>query len=279
MRETVWSYGNVTMSKTSLEQIDTYCIQDMPLHSRPKFRSALDIIVRHEVEAFAKDELFNKLITDKWNNFGRRMYLTWSFLPYVLVLTLFTCMLTLLCQQKHTAWVQRLEGGDVNVMLKMQGFGWEHMWGADLPAEDLATSVLRTIFMVLVVPWLVLLGWKHRRLGPKDYDPNEDGEISAGEMMLFFYKNLKFLLDYFSAIFIFLAYVFAYGRADWMQKLELQVRFPPVLDAAFLVRLPCRLILQISCMHGRICVLPFLSIECVTARISHLMLCACSFGL
>eukprot|EP00281_Chroomonas_sp_CCMP1168_P024482 CAMPEP_0206229178 /NCGR_PEP_ID=MMETSP0047_2-20121206/9557_1 /ASSEMBLY_ACC=CAM_ASM_000192 /TAXON_ID=195065 /ORGANISM="Chroomonas mesostigmatica_cf, Strain CCMP1168" /LENGTH=562 /DNA_ID=CAMNT_0053652457 /DNA_START=123 /DNA_END=1810 /DNA_ORIENTATION=+ len=222
MTETVWKYGNVHMTKTSLEQIDTYRIRDMPLHSTPKWRSALEIIVRHEVEAFANDPLFNSLITDKWARFGRRMYLTRSFFPYVAVLILFTVMLNTLCQQKNHDWGAQLDG-DNEMAFVSKGFGWRHMWGPGQTAAVIGTSVLRTIMIVAVVPWLILGGWKQRRLGPKDYDPNEDGEMEAAELMLFLYKNLKFILDYCAALTTTLAYIFAYGTEQWSQRLELQL--------------------------------------------------------
>jgi len=63
----------------------------------PNWRSAIEIIVEHEVVEFAKDPLFNKLIKEKWQNFGRRRYILRSLLPYVIYLIVFTFMVVLRC--------------------------------------------------------------------------------------------------------------------------------------------------------------------------------------
>jgi len=170
MRETVWSYGNIHMTKTPLVQIDTFRIEGLALHERPKWRSSLGIIVRHEIGAFSDDQLFNRLIEDKWNTFGRSMYFWRTFVPYCLMLGLFTAMLTMHCQHKRAVWHKQLaKGGESWEERKASGYdlsmGWE-----DKPLE---IALMQTILVALGVPWLLYMGWKQRRLGPKDYDPDE----------------------------------------------------------------------------------------------------------
>ncbi len=58
------------MRQIDLLQVDTYRISPgsdaASLHINPKWRSALEIIVAHEVQQFAQDEMFQRLIHDKW---------------------------------------------------------------------------------------------------------------------------------------------------------------------------------------------------------------------
>jgi hypothetical protein len=72
-------------------------VKDNDLHDMPNWRSAIEIIVEHEVVEFAKDPLFNKLIKEKWQKFGRRRYILRSLLPYVIYLIVFTFMVVLRC--------------------------------------------------------------------------------------------------------------------------------------------------------------------------------------
>ena len=74
-------YGNLTsfvcnlwqqvlMRQIDLLQVDTYRISPEAdpnnLHINAKWRSALEIIVAHEVQEFAEDDMFQRLIHDKW---------------------------------------------------------------------------------------------------------------------------------------------------------------------------------------------------------------------
>ncbi len=58
------------MRQIDLLQVDTYRISPgsdaVNLHINTKWRSALEIIVAHEVEEFAEDDMFQRLIHDKW---------------------------------------------------------------------------------------------------------------------------------------------------------------------------------------------------------------------
>ncbi len=50
------------MSRTSLEQIDSFRVTTSNLHMSPHWRSAIEVIVEYEVDAFANDPLFNKCV-------------------------------------------------------------------------------------------------------------------------------------------------------------------------------------------------------------------------
>ena len=56
-------------------QVDSYRIEGQRLHAHQGWRSALELVVGLELEAFAHDPLLNKLVMGKWERFGRRMYI------------------------------------------------------------------------------------------------------------------------------------------------------------------------------------------------------------
>lgn len=216
MRETVWSYGNVHMTKTSLLQIDTFRVKGSTLHQRPKWRSALDIIVRHEIEDFSADELFNKLISSKWDRFGRSMYIWRTFIPYCIILIVFSTMLTIECARQRNKWNKQLVDGP---WVSDEGISFNTL---SQSPERWMSNVLQTFLLVVGVPWLTVMGWKLRRLGPKDYDPNEDGDISAEEVMFFVFKNSSFFLDFSAAITICVAYSLGFERQLEFERYTLQ---------------------------------------------------------
>ena len=205
------------MSKTSLEQVDTFRVKGSRLHETPKYRSALEIIVTHEVDDFAYDDLFNLLIQDKWRRFASRMYFRQSFLPYMLLLVGFTVMLNLICADRQKMWLQQLEGKkpfDNDAQFRV-----ENLW-KDSSVVGIVIGLFGTLF---AAPLLIVKGWSSRRLGPKDYDPNEDGEISGEELMLFLYKNLKFLCSVSISILCFFAVICRAGGDLFWQRMELAV--------------------------------------------------------
>jgi hypothetical protein len=44
----------------------------------------------YEVQAFAKDQLFNNIINEKWQRFGCRLSLKWTVVPFALLVAWFT---------------------------------------------------------------------------------------------------------------------------------------------------------------------------------------------
>lgn len=222
MRDLVWTYGDVQMTKTSLEQIDTFRIKGKELHDMRRWRSALEVIVTHEVEGFANDELFNKLIREKWTRFGRDLYLRTTFVPYVMLLVLFSVVLSLRCEDRRTVWAAKLNGEVPFGRGPVEDPSYLWKWNELTGYTPLIATALEVALVVLWVPWLVLVGWRQRRLGPKDYDPNEDGEISAQEMMLFLYKNLTFILNIGVAICLVMAVTAGLIYTSPWDRMELQ---------------------------------------------------------
>jgi hypothetical protein len=170
------------------------------LHINHKWRSALEIIVAHEVQEFAEDEMFQRLIRDKWRKFGRRMYLWRTVVPYILLLATFAANVMLRgaeLERGHEA---------ASVGLGCRDFAaWVR--GSDSAEGDTEDSAgVRAVRLALEAslplfwsPWLVWKGWRQRRLRYRDLDVNEDASISVQELQHFFHKNMHFLLDIVAA--------------------------------------------------------------------------------
>jgi len=135
-----WKFGSVTMTLTNLEQIDTFRImqksQSCPdrgvvfnvaesfgfgnffddsrqgkrvafehVHWNPKWQSALEVVVNHEVGAFLMSEegttgdsseglpIFEELIREKWKSFGRSYHLYWVLIPQIVCLSAYMMLL------------------------------------------------------------------------------------------------------------------------------------------------------------------------------------------
>ena len=193
------------MRQIDLLQVDTYRISQgrsaKNLHINLKWRSALEIIVAHEVHEFAEDEMFQRLIHDKWRKFGRRMYVWRTVVPYILLLATFTATVMLRgadLERGRESASRGLGCRDFRVWVR-EGDGAEGDAddGAGVRAVRLA---LEASLPLLWSPWLVWKGWRQRRLLYRDLDVNEDASVSVQELQHFFHKNMHFLLDIVAAI-------------------------------------------------------------------------------
>jgi hypothetical protein len=179
------------------------------------WRSALEVIVDHEVQEFVKDELFQRLINEKWNRFGRRMYIIRTIVLYLLVLACLLSVAYLRGNEINAAWRYLSPNGDSSVPVlclrdaNMSSTATFKAWiAASLPADGLsaefsiATMVMNLLLVFLGAPILAVKGWRQRRLRIQDLDTNADAYISSDEIMLFIQKNLHFILDILGAVLI-----------------------------------------------------------------------------
>jgi hypothetical protein len=193
------------MRQIDLLQVDTYRITPEAdatnLHINHKWRSALEIIVAHEVQEFAEDEMFQRLIHDKWCKFGRRMYFCRTVAPYILLLATFTATVMFRGADLERGYEAASTGPgcrDFAAWVRAgDSAGGDAEDSAGMRAVRLGLEALLPLFWS---PWLIWKGWRQRRLRYRDLDVNEDASISVQELQHFFHKNMHFLLDVVAAI-------------------------------------------------------------------------------
>jgi hypothetical protein len=240
------------MLQIDLQQVDTYRIDPKDreeLHQNRRWRSALEIIVNHEVTAFATDELFNRLISEKWASFGRKMYITRRVLPYLIMLVVLTSVAWLRGSQTHGAW--KRQGSDApNVTASVYcvrdlsdhaasdpgsrdstSQHGSNTSNTSLSIEPIAawnkaateTLTLEALLVLAGAPYLLWQGWRLRRPHISDLDTNGDAAVSALELSALLQKtlekNLAFLLDILGATAIIAAGI---SRALCREKIELE---------------------------------------------------------
>jgi hypothetical protein len=194
-----WTFGDLKMAKYSLAQIDTFRIQGYPLHQRPGWMSVVEIVVAHEVEEFASNEVFNRLVMEKWERFGRRHHLTYGILPFLFRLILvsfylyFSCFLTR-SQEEYFRATGKPVWSEVDDVVGGSLDHFKFSLEGNMLTERWVRNGLQIASVVFVVVPGFVNGWHHRRLKDQDADPNEDGELSTYEIMIFIYKNLYFIL-------------------------------------------------------------------------------------
>jgi hypothetical protein len=219
MCETAWVYGHVRMTQMSLEQVDSFKVEGNDLHKMPNWRSAIEIIVEHEVVVFSKDELFNKLIQDKWNKFARKKYLKHVLFPYLFFLAIFTAAITLRCFETRRRW-NLASSGAVQVDFDASVPEWLEAlnnWSGELKDknESLAMFILHMLTGFVGVPWLLYRGFRQARLKRRDRDPEEDGNWNY---VSFIFKNMTFILNLLSSCALILTLI---GRFVGNEDLEL----------------------------------------------------------
>ena len=151
-----------------------------------------------QVEEFTNDPTLNKLIMEKWNMFGQRIHITQVVVPYILRLILTSIYLY------YAAFVTRLEEDIFNekgiiAWIESGSTGWaDFKWSFDdnLLFERWFHNTLQFLCFFFVAIPTFFNGWHQRRLKDEDMDPNEDGELTTYEIIIFLYKNLLFFLSW-----------------------------------------------------------------------------------
>jgi hypothetical protein len=198
------------MLRTDLLQVDTYRMGDdiSSLNTKRKWRSALAVLVDHEVQEFMNDNLFRRLISDKWNKFGCRMYIMRTVVPYLGALGCLLAVGHLRGGEVQSAWqyIPHLEGQSAAVMCIQEAntssssalFSWIE---TALPGDGhsvearIATLLLELGLVFCVAPFLLWKGWRQRRVHVRDLITNAEDHVSAEDALRFVQENLHFLLD------------------------------------------------------------------------------------
>jgi hypothetical protein len=185
------------------------------LYDNKLWRCALEVIVDHEVQEFVKDELFQRLIKEKWDSFGWKKYIRRTVAPYLLMLAGLLSVAYLRGNEISAAWPYLSPNGDTSVsFLCLRSantsspsafFAWisdELPAGGLSAAFSMATLVMHCLLVVGGVPFLVWKGWRQRHVRIRDLDTDGDASITFHEIMLFVEKNLHFILDVVGAALI-----------------------------------------------------------------------------
>jgi hypothetical protein len=209
------------MIQTDLVQVDTYRIRNnYVIHRNQEWRSALEIIVDHEVFAFADDELINRLITEKWTRFGRWMYITRTVVPYTSLLCLVSIVAYLRGSEVQVEWSNILlseDPIDKNIpvfcvwnlnsnysAINTTNSSYPHYFH---PFTDshVCTLVLEYLLVMIGAPFLVWKGWRlRRRMHMRNtdiHDLHKSAEANA-ELKVYWPKNMQFFLDVLSSLLI-----------------------------------------------------------------------------
>jgi hypothetical protein len=144
----------------------------LALHDNPEFRSVLEVIVEHEVEEFAENELFNQIITEKYQHFGRRMHIRTRAIPYVLYVILHAVYVILRTREViERTELFGLEGASVPKMLPPDVAGlYNWIGGNPQIGQNTPLFYCSRVCETGLLLWTTALfyyGWKERRLTPR----------------------------------------------------------------------------------------------------------------
>jgi len=189
---TVWKYGAVALTLTNLEQIDTYKIENH-LHQNPKWLSALQLVVRHEIAAFhdeQQDNIFEWLVREKWTAFGANYHFIFKICPHLGLVVANMCLLV--ARVSGIYWRRHGEPFPMDTHDHRR-----HEIEDRMSEEQVNTLQLWYCPVVLGISIPVLLwhAYKDKRLKYTDLDVNEDQTITFVELLRAVYRNLSSLLN------------------------------------------------------------------------------------
>ena len=168
------------------------------VHQDPSYRSALEVVVRHEVEAYHYgnedvwgDKIFEDLIAEKWENFARGYHIWYHLVPcgicvLVFMLVLFT---------RTSSVYQEAVGSTSPWYFWMDNtlFGFPF-------TPNQAQKILCPVFYGIVTPYLIISAFREGRFQQTDWDPNEDLVLDFSEGLFFVFKNIGSIINLILAI-------------------------------------------------------------------------------
>ena len=164
MQTTVYTYGDLTLLKQNLKQIDSYKIENDALHGHEKWRSALQIIVQEEIAEFAHDTSIVDLLNEKWNKFARKKYVWGYMVPYGLFVTSLTAVLLLRTEELDFDARQRLANEPVpafataakhSIRIGQASGGGPDLTDIGIDWRGFLSLALHCALVFLGVPWLL----------------------------------------------------------------------------------------------------------------------------
>lgn len=158
------------------------CARACSLHEDPYWRSALEVVVQHEIHAFHATPIFQQLVEEKWLKFARYNYILSNILPYAV----FVAFTSASIWQRANDTIVALDGSGT----------WNGTWQDETwETSRWAVAGLELSVYAVGIPFLLLQAWQSRRLKRLDWDPNEDLEMSSEEVIFFLHKNASFGLN------------------------------------------------------------------------------------
>ena len=164
------------------------------VHQDPTWRSALEVVVQHEIQAFHfggdewSEHYFEDLVKEKWESFARRVHIIWRLLPfgagtlfYMFFISARICAVWPMLVAEPEVVEQ--ESDSCSLLLEMAG------------DPNQIQMVLGPIFFATFIPLLLYWGNQEKRLNATDIDPNEDHDISFKEFVMCGFKNLGAILN------------------------------------------------------------------------------------
>eukprot|EP00802_Teleaulax_amphioxeia_P001878 Tamp_01880.p2 GENE.Tamp_01880~~Tamp_01880.p2 ORF type:complete len:592 (+),score=70.47 Tamp_01880:918-2693(+) len=194
--EQKWQFGSVYQRFTNLEFIDTFrtkASKHKHVHRKDNWKSALEVVVTHEVKdcLYSRDgtsdggkwSLFEHLIDEKWQAFGKKFHCLFTILPHVIVLGMY---MTLVMVRVTLVYERRS--------------GYRFPGPLRIPGEVLELNEFQLWFAptTIGVSLFILIGHAlaERRFKYTDLDPDEDQKIRLQEFITFIYKNFGSLLNF-----------------------------------------------------------------------------------
>ncbi|EKX48290.1 hypothetical protein GUITHDRAFT_105896 [Guillardia theta CCMP2712] len=144
------------------------------LHNDPRWKSAVEVLVEHEIVSFAFVKIFRDLVDGKWLAFARFRYLRYHFLPYLTFVIFCTISFERRCRQ---VWQDVMNDGINSDSLIMT-------------ASEEGIIIIDIIVYLIGIPYLFYLSYFEARLRRRDLDPDEDFQLTFDEMIFFLYKNV-----------------------------------------------------------------------------------------
>ena len=200
-----------------------YKNEDKPLptslHEEPNWRSALEVVVQHEINEFFDEDIFVDLVDTKWEQFGRRKQL----------LRILICALVVLCASfavDHRTRSMRnyvlVQFGATEEYIHPPEFQCFFLIG-ECPQEwEYALGVIFDLLLYGVsVLYFLYLSWRCARFSVRDLDPDGNLDIDYDEMLLFFYKNLTTFLGILSSCFILSAFWMRGIGSGWTWSMKI----------------------------------------------------------
>jgi len=165
----------------------------------------LEIVVEHEIEAFlfrgGEEEeeiddlsilsIFEDLIAEKWNKFGRAFHIIWVMLPHVLVLLAYLFLLTV----RVPAIYERQHIGYKFPNVITGGLGYNNQL-----YDSANQNWVCPVFFCLGIPFLLFQAYLEARVRPVDLDPDSDDTLTFQEILWFSFKNVGAILNATTAV-------------------------------------------------------------------------------